>query len=1278
MPEIIGTSKNISGFEPRTVPGCLLWLDGADSNTISIQYGGVWIWYDKSGGNRNFGAFNTGAVVSYSNNGITLPGTSGLSNAFLAYTASTAFDLTNFTFFIVAKSNSATISNQTVFGARGTSAVYNTTEGFGFYMDSNTAYRFYTTAAISVSEGIGVPSLFSFQSGSTVVNQWFNGSPALTNGVTGLSARVSNGLGFAIGAEWQGTGYGNIVATATVYEVLVYNNVLTTTQRQTVEGYLAQKWGLASASFVPTSIGGCTTWYDMADPSKWQTSNAFMSNILDKSGSGNHLLISGIANSCNSPVLGSINGLPAMMFGYTNQSNSNSVSLAYTTNSIMAGPQTIFCVAMYTGYPAVAATAGYAMWFIDNASGQRQCFMNNTGSTTTFNSNTLTYFEANSATYYAMPALQTRGSNIPFLIECSYTTSGSTLVYGNGVASPGSATSTSTTNSQCFIGGGNGGAQAINGCIGEFITYNFQLTTAQRQLVEAYLMTKWGIDPTASLISNATTPTTIYGVSIANQSLVPIQSSNYTSNTAFAGLQPFSRVFQPLDVSGCVLWLDAADGSSVNSGSITYGGTVTSWKDKSGFNNNATASGSPIWSNNSIGQRPSMYMSNVPRFLGAFSPALVPTAGLSVFAVAYSQQTSGLTHDQRLVSMTSNTSTTNDYSAPSGIMAFDIQTNNLTSYYNSQIISNALSANQQFVGSMVVTNSNINGWLTGTPFTTTNTTVSSNLAINSAAYGIGGDAWTSGAEVWYGCIGEVLVYSNALSVPQRQQVEGYLAWKWGLQANLPTTHPYYIIPPSTQAGDIYKKFVIVVLDPTVGISGSTWTPTLGGALSSSYPGWASSAGNNWTLVNSPTLVSTGPSVALSLSAASSQYITDTTGVAVMAAFTIDIWIRPAGLSNACIIGDTSTSTGYSYTLLYLSSNGGIYSGPYYYAGNASGSLGMGVGSYTSNQWYNIVITNTGGTIALGLAASSNSSLVSYVNGVQTNSAYYCRNTPPAAERLWIGYPTSYFPGATTGYFNGQIGGFKQYSVALSPAQVQQNYNAWAWRFGMPISSTPFSFPGGMVFHLDTGNKQSYPGSGTTWTDLVAGATMTLNNGPTYSNAYGGYINFTAASSHYASTGTSLQSVPSWSVEVWHYYTNTSTGTSPAIVTQIWPSAGSVQYQLGAQASGTGAAQVGAAFFTGSAWVSGATYAFTRSNVWVHIVGTYDGANLRTFINGNIVTTTAATAVAPYNTAGFNLMKRWDNADYWGGGLATVRIYSKALTTIEVGSIFNATRTRFGV
>ena len=41
-----------------------------------------------------------------------------------------------------------------------------------------------------------------------------------------------------------------------------------------------------------------------------------------------------------------------------------------------------------------------------------------------------------------------------------------------------------------------------------------------------------------------------------------------------------------------------------------------------------------------------------------------------------------------------------------------------------------------------------------------------------------------------GYIAEFLIYKKALSTNERQMIEGYLAWKWGLNSNLPSNHLY--------------------------------------------------------------------------------------------------------------------------------------------------------------------------------------------------------------------------------------------------------------------------------------------------------------------------------------------------------------------------------------------------------------------------------------------------------------------------------------------------------
>jgi hypothetical protein len=58
---------------------------------------------------------------------------------------------------------------------------------------------------------------------------------------------------------------------------------------------------------------------------------------------------------------------------------------------------------------------------------------------------------------------------------------------------------------------------------------------------------------------------------------------------------------------------------------------------------------------------------------------------------------------------------------------------------------------------------------------------------------------------------EILIYNTALTNTQRQQIEGYLAWKWGFQAFLSGSHPFRSAAP-TVAGTTVTTFGTVTTD----------------------------------------------------------------------------------------------------------------------------------------------------------------------------------------------------------------------------------------------------------------------------------------------------------------------------------------------------------------------------------------------------------------------------------------------------------------------------------
>ena len=62
---------------------------------------------------------------------------------------------------------------------------------------------------------------------------------------------------------------------------------------------------------------------------------------------------------------------------------------------------------------------------------------------------------------------------------------------------------------------------------------------------------------------------------------------------------------------------------------------------------------------------------------------------------------------------------------------------------------------------------------------------------------------------------------------------------------------------------------------------------------------------------------------------------------------------------------------------------------------------------------------------------------------------------------------------------------------------------------------------GLVLNLDAGDPRSYPGSGTTWTNMSGGGhNATLINGATYNNANGGSIVLDGGTQYVSIPGTS--------------------------------------------------------------------------------------------------------------------------------------------------------------
>ncbi len=123
------------------------------------------------------------------------------------------------------------------------------------------------------------------------------------------------------------------------------------------------------------------------------------------------------------------------------------------------------------------------------------------------------------------------------------------------------------------------------------------------------------------------------------------------------------------------------------------------------------------------------------------------------------------------------------------------------------------------------------------------------------------------------------------------------------------------------------------------------------------------------------------------------------------------------------------SSDYDY-MLYLSGNSTTV---YFYKKDSLGNPHYGgITLSLLNRWLHIVVTHTSGGL-----------YTMYVNGVASDSSTFANSSiRSSSNNLLIG------AGWNPDYFYGNISQTRVYNIALSAAQVLQNYNATKGRFGL--------------------------------------------------------------------------------------------------------------------------------------------------------------------------------------------------------------------------------------
>jgi hypothetical protein len=231
-----------------------------------------------------------------------------------------------------------------------------------------------------------------------------------------------------------------------------------------------------------------------------------------------------------------------------------------------------------------------------------------------------------------------------------------------------------------------------------------------------------------------------------------------------------------------------------------------------------------------------------------------------------------------------------------------------------------------------------------------------------------------------------------------------------------------------------------------------------------------------------------------------------------------------------------------------------------------------------------------------------------------------------------------------------------------------------------FSHSPNITTTGLVLAIDAGNVKSYPGTGTTWTDLSTNArALTLTNGPVFSYVGGGSIAFDGTND--VATFTSVGVTNNLTVIAWIRTTSTdSTATSsvPALPV-VGDTQGSIWYSFGVHG---GKVRYYNAKKNG-VWSFYDSTASVNDGNWHHIAVTHsksgeivsiyvDGAFDSSYSNDSAGSTNYWASYMNANRIGTS----YGSADFFQGSIAQVLIYDALLTAADIKNHYSATRERF--
>ena len=221
---------------------------------------------------------------------------------------------------------------------------------------------------------------------------------------------------------------------------------------------------------------------------------------------------------------------------------------------------------------------------------------------------------------------------------------------------------------------------------------------------------------------------------------------------------------------------------------------------------------------------------------------------------------------------------------------------------------------------------------------------------------------------------------------------------------------------------------------------------------------------------------------------------------------------------------------------------------------------------------------------------------------------------------------------------------------------------------MGFSRGPKIVTDDLVFYLDAANRKSYPGTGTSWSDLSGnGNTGTLNNGPTFDSGNGGSIVFDGSNDTVSTTGNTLTE-SQCAVSIW--FSRAGNDASQRLIRRLGANTNRF-YLLVSQNDIYGVRGENnpreASFSFGVNEFINVTWQWRLSDTLHQI-----------YINGNINYNGTYVPVASGGDATFGLAQASGAEVWFSGNVASASVYNRVLTAQEVLQNYNALKGRFGL